>query len=191
MYNLIGTTHYDSRDKIESIIKEFNPDVIGVELCLTRFKAFTNKLPTSVNDDSIIGKISEEVRKKAEENNVDYGADMKTAMFYAINHYIKLALLDKDINFIRNQMQLIPEEEMIYLNNELTKYKESNIQKEIDENEVIKEMKEKIPTVFRILVEERNNFLAENIRKLINENEGKRIIIFLGKGHVKEVQRLI
>jgi len=173
----------------EGIIEFESPDIIGVELCQTRFNIFTEKpKECAIQDDSIVGKIAEETRKKAEESNLDYGSDMKTAMFYAIKHNIQLALLDKDIIDIRNEMQLIPQEEMVYLQNELVKFKDENIKKEIDENEVITRMKKDIPNVFKILVEDRNNFIASNIKKL---DKTKKIIIFLGKAHVKEIERML
>ncbi|MCK9429503.1 MAG: TraB/GumN family protein [Candidatus Omnitrophica bacterium] len=190
---IVGTTHLTPSCEILKIIDEFKPTIVGLELCPTRFKVFIGQINTtnSQKDDSIIGQITEETKKKATENNIDYASDQKTAMFYALNNNLKLVLLDKDINEINMSMTKIPLEELTYLQNELLKYKEQKLEKEVNEEEVINTMKRDIPNVFKILVEERNEFIANKIKECVNENKDKRIIVFIGKGHEKEIRRLL
>ena len=38
MIKIIGTNHFMSKEAIEGIIKDESPEIIGVELCKTRFK---------------------------------------------------------------------------------------------------------------------------------------------------------
>jgi len=192
MIEIIGTTHLMSKEAIEGIIKDKNPDVIGVELCKTRFKVFTNQIQSNKQkDDSLMGKIAEETRKKAEKENLDYGSDMKTAMFYAINNNIPLILVDKDILEIKNDMQNIPIDEMIYLQKELIKFQQEELKTEIDENDVIERVKSDIPKTYKILVEDRNNYIINKIKEEEKNYKNKRILIFLGKGHIQEIQRSI
>ena len=187
---IIGTTHLIKKEVIEKIIKEEKPDVIGVELCQTRFKVFTNQIKNEKEkDESLLGKIAEETKKKAEEENLDYGSDMKTAMFYSINNNIPLLLVDKDINEIREEMKSIPMEEQIYLQKELVKFQTEKLQTEINEEEVIEKMKKDIPITYKILVEERNEYIINKIQEGIKEYPDKKIIIFLGKGHVKGIKK--
>ncbi len=190
MIKLIGTTHLVPKEEIEKIIKEENPDVIGVELCQTRYNIFTNQVKQEKGkDDSLIGKITEETRKKAEEQNLDYGSDQKSAMFYAINNNIPLLLVDKDIVEIKQEMTQIPIEEQTYLQKELLKFQEESLQKEVNEVEVIERMKKDIPITYKVLVEGRNNFIISKIKKAKEEHPNKKILIFLGKGHIKEIER--
>ena len=179
-----------SKEAIEGIIKDENPDVLGVELCETRFKVFTNQIQQNNQEDkSLLGKITEETKKKAKEENLDYGSDMKAVMFYAINNNIPLELVDKDIMEIKNEMAQIPMNEQIHLQNELVKFKQELLPKEIDEEEVIRRMKKEIPIVYKILVEDRNKFITNKIKEAIRKYPSKRIIVFLGKAHVQEITR--
>jgi len=187
MIKIIGTTHLILKEDIEKIIKSENPDVIGVELCKTRMDIFTKPLEKRINDESFLGDISIELAKKANEEDMDYGSDMKSAMFYAINNNIPLVLLDKDINEIKKEFATIPLEEQICLQKELIKFKDSPLQKEINEDELIKEMKERIPFTYSILVESRNQYIIKEIKSAINLYDGKNILIFLGKVHAKEI----
>ena len=186
---IIGTTHLIKKEVIEKIIKEEKPDVIGVELCQTRFKIFTNQIKNEKEkDESLLGKIAEETKKKAEEENLDYGSDMKTAMFYSINNNIPLILVDKDITEIREEMNSIPMEEQLHLQKELVKFKTEKLQTEINEEEVMEKMKKDIPVTYKILVEERNKYIMNKIKEGIKKYPGKKIVIFLGKGHVQEIE---
>lgn len=190
MIKIIGTTHFDSSESIEGIIKDYNPDVIGVELCQTRFKIFTNQIKNEgKKDETLLGQIADETKKKAEEENLDYGSDMKTAMFYAINNQIILELIDKDIIQTREEMSQIPTEEQIYLQNELIKFQKEKLQREINEEEIIERMKKDIPTTYKILVEGRNEYLIKRIKETMEKHKNKRILIFIGKGHLKEIER--
>ena len=69
--------------------------MIGVELCKTRMEIFTNPLQKREESKSLIGDISKTLDKKAQDEGLDNGSDMKTAMFYAINNKIPLVLLEK------------------------------------------------------------------------------------------------
>ena len=186
---LIPTHHLMSKEAIEGIIKDKNPDVIGVELCETRFKIFTNQIQQgNQKDETLMGKIADETKKKAEENDLDYGSDMKTAMFYAINNNIPLLLLDKDIVKTREDMLKIPQEEQVYLQTELVKFQKEEMKTEINEDEIIEKMKKDIPITYKVLVEERDNFILNKIKEAQLKYLDKKILIFLGKGHVKKIE---
>jgi len=192
MIEIIGTTHLDSKEYIEKIIKEFNPDVIGVELCQTRFKIFTNQIQQGNNkDETLLGKIADETKKKAQEENLDYGSDQKTAMFYAINNNIPLILADRDIIETKNEMLKIPIEEQIYLQKELLKFQQEKLKREINEEEILKKMETDIPITYKILVEDRNNYIFNKIKKAKEKYPNKRILIFLGKGHTKQIKKML
>lgn len=189
MIRIIGTTHFDSKEAIEGIIKDENPDVLGVELCQTRFKIFTNQTKNEgEKDETLLGKIADETKKKAKEENLDYGSDMKSVMFYALNNQIPLELVDKDIIEIRSEMEKIPMEEQLYLQKELIKFQKEKLQTEINEDEVISKMKDNIPVTYEILVKGRNDFILKRLKEVNKKYKDKRILVFLGKGHVKEIE---
>ena len=93
---IIGTTHLVSKEAIEGMIKDYSPDIIGVELCETRYKIFTGELEEAKQkkDKTLLDNITSEIESKAKEENVDYGSDQKAAMFYAIENNIPLILVE-------------------------------------------------------------------------------------------------
>ena len=188
MIKIIGCTHLDLKATIEGIIKDFNPDILGVELCETRFKAITGQIPQGKGDNSLIDNISNSIKEKAEQEGLDYGSDMKTVLFYAINNQIPLALVDKDINEIKQSLVTLPIEEQLFLQKELVRFQSEGINQNVDEEEVIKNLRENVPTMYKILIEERNQYIINKIKELDSKNKDKRILIFLGKGHVKAVE---
>jgi len=189
---IIGTNHFMTKEEIEKIIKKENPEIIGVELCKTRFKIFTNQIQQgNGKDETLLGRIADETKKKAQESNLDYGSDQKTAMFYAINNNIPLLLLDKDIIETRTAMAKIPLEEQIYLQKELLKFQKEKLKTEINEEEIIRKMKKDIPVTYKVLVEDRDNYIIKKIKESKEKYPDKKILIFLGVGHVKKIKEEI
>jgi pheromone shutdown protein TraB len=142
----------------------------------------------------LIDKISLAIKKKAEEEKIVYGSDMITASRYAIDNNIQLELLDRDLFEIKNLMNLIPQNEMINFMNELTEFEKKTLTeqvKEIDEEKVISELKTKYPMSYEILIYGRNVFIENKILKLLIKYPNKRILVFLGKGHTKEIGKNI
>ncbi|MFH0979228.1 MAG: TraB/GumN family protein [Candidatus Woesearchaeota archaeon] len=58
-------------------------------------------------------------------------------------------------------------------------------------NTLIKEVKERYPNFYRILVTERNQVMARNIHRIMKQNPGQRILAIVGAGHEKELELLI
>ncbi len=192
MIKIFGTNHLMKKEVIEGIIKDESPDVLAVELCATRFKALTGQIKQAGREDkSLIGDITNSVKEKAEESNLDYGSDMKTVLFYAINNQIPLELVDKDIEQIKKDMQKIPVEEQLFLQKELLRFQQEDINKKVDEELVLINMKANTPTMFKILVEDRNKIITKNILKVKEKHKDKKILVFLGKGHVKQIEKML
>jgi pheromone shutdown protein TraB len=196
MLKIIGTTHLDSKEKIEGIIKEFNPDIIGVELCLTRYKIFTGQIniTNSKKDDSLLGNITKTIKDKSSEANLNYASDMETAMSYAILNEIPILLLDRDITETGYLFSKIPKEEQENFSKALIEFQGKDIKEEmkiLNEEEVLNELKTKYPVSFEFLINSRDLHIAFNILKAVNKYPDKKIIVFIGKGHEKEIRRLL
>lgn len=198
---LIGTTHLDNPTSIVRKIEEFKPDIIGVELCNTRLNLMvinpiTNQLSENqLEKQGIIEKISNSIQKKALEENRQYGSDMITASKYAIEKKIKLVCLDKDILEIKRLMELLPVNEQQGFLTELAKFESMSLEdlklNQLKPDEVINEMKTKYPVSYEFLIEQRDLYLAFNILKLIHNNQDKKILVFIGKGHLEKINNLL
>lgn len=191
---IIGTTHLDTN--VEEIIRKEEPDVIGVEFCQTRVNIFVNGQTQQVQEEptTLLGKISHAIKKKAEEEKVVYGLDMITASKYAIDNKIPLVLLDRPIEEVNNLMQKIPEKEQIGFMKELADFQTKSLKentKEIDENEVIRNLKLNYPVAYEFLIASREQYIIIQILKAILKYPNKKILIFLGKGHVNSIENQI
>ncbi len=197
MIKIIGTTHLMSKESIEGILKDESPDIIGVELCELRLNLMVINPPIeqeTKEDNTLIGKISNKIKEKAEKENLSYGSDMITASKYALNNKIQLELLDRDLIEIKNLMDKIPKEELSFFLKELGELENVSLKestKNINEDKILEELKEKAPISFEILITSRDLFIAVKILKLIYNYPNKRILVFLGKGHLKSINKLI
>lgn len=191
MFKIIGTTHLTPQEEIIKEIKEFNPEIIGVELCETRLKLLLNPIKQEVKEDtSLIGKITNSIRKKADQENIQYGSDMITASAYAIEKKLELVLLDRDINEIGLLMQKIPQNEVQGFMKELQEFEKKTLKENIsniDEDKIINELKTNYPISYEILINSRNQIIVKNILKTIIKHPNRKFLIFLGKGHTKEI----
>ena len=52
-------------------------------------------------------------------------------------------------------------------------------------------LKEGYPNVYKVLIEERNQVIANNIKNLMESNQNKKILVILGAGHIDDVISLI
>lgn len=190
---IVGTTHLDSREKIEQIIKEERPDIIGVELCRTRFDILVQGEKKGMAEDtSLIGKISTEIKKKAEEEHLDFGSDMVSACKIAMERKIPIILVDRDINEVRALMEKIPQNELIGFTNELVKFQTEDIKntvKNINPKEVIKELKNNFPVAYEFLITSREIYILNKIMKFMIEYPKKRLLVFIGKGHEDNIKK--
>ena len=186
------------KEKIYSIIKKEKPDVIGVELCETRFNLMV--LPIMENreiekdikqDNSLIGKISKTIKKKAKEENLQYGSDQINACIYAKENKIKLEFVDLDILKTKELMEKIPIKEKKGFMKEILELENkslSEVTKNINVEKTLLELKKRYPIAFEFLVNLRNLFTLNKILKLEKKYPNKKIIIFLGKGHEKIIK---
>ena len=196
---IVGTNHLMSKEEIYSIIKKERPNVIGVELCETRYNLMVlpliNKEEQKVKEDkkdkpkedkTLVGKISNAIKEKAEEENVQYGSDQINACLYAVENKIPLEFVDLDITKTKELMDKIPKKEQEGFMQEMLEFQKKTL-KEVTENidvdKTLRELKEKFPIAFEFLINLRNLFILNKILKLERKYPYGKILIFLGKGH--------
>ena len=198
---IIGTNHLITKEKIYEMIKKENPEVIGVELCDTRFNLMVLPLLNpeeesfkidQPKDETLIGKISNSIKRKAEEEDLQYGSDMINASIYAKENNIPLEFIDLDITKIKALMEITPDEEKKGFIEELTKF-ESMSMKEVNDtsnyNDTLIELKTNYPISFEFLITMRELFIVKNIFKLEHRYPGKKILIMIGEGHLDSVMK--
>jgi len=196
MIKILGTNHLMSKGAIEGMIKDENPDVIAVELCDTRYNLMVKPILENYEvenkeDNSLIGKISNTIKQKAEQEDVQYGSDQINACIFAVENNLPLEFVDLDITKIKELLEKIPKEEKDGFLKELLAFETKTLKESIeniDVDKTLREMKEKFPIAFEFLINLRNLVILNNLFKLERKYKGKRILVLLGKGHVKIIE---
>ena len=189
---LIGTNHLMEKGKIEEILKNESPDIIGIELCEARINAIVmNVLQEPKPEESLLNKISNSIKQKAEEKGLDYGSDMKAALEYSLENNIRYVPIDMPILKIQELFDKIPKEEQEGFARELTEFQMGEIDSNVDEEKFTIQLKERYPIAFEFLTNMRNLYMANQILLEEKRSKDKKIIIIIGSAHVKHVEKLI
>tara|TARA_B100001758_G_C18405968_1_gene612120 strand:- start:1287 stop:2456 length:1170 start_codon:yes stop_codon:yes gene_type:complete len=205
---LVGTAHVskDSVDLVRSEIEEWNPDIVAVELCESRFKALSEN--RRLDKESLLKVIKEgkapliiaqsllasEQRKLGITEDLQPGAELIEAIYLAKEKHKEVALIDRDIQVtLRRAWKKMKLREKISLLWSLVGEDESTEEfdiKEILENKdlmtmMIEELKEVAPGAGSVLVDERDEFLAH---KILQNSESSKVLAVIGAGHLTGVQ---
>ena len=203
MIKIFGSTHLDKEEDIIKIIESEKPDILGVELCELRVNTILNedkitistsgKVRKGMGDtDNLLDKITNSIKKKAEENKLDYGSDMKIVLRYANKNNIPLLLVDMPILKIQELFSKIPKSEQEGFTKSLMEFEsKGQIDKEVNEEEVLNNLKTNYPISFEFLINMRNLYISNQIIKCINKNPTKKIVVFVGKSHKESVERML
>jgi pheromone shutdown protein TraB len=193
---LKGTHHLMKQAEIIKLIESEKPDIMGVELCEARLNYLViNPVKQETIDESLLGKIVGGLKKRAEQEGMKYGEDMITVSRYALDNKIPLLLVDKDVNEIAFMFSKLPENEKNGFLEELTQLDNVSVEESIKEvmniDEYMKKFKEKYPIGYYLLVELRDLYIANKIMSCSFNNPDKKLVVFLGKGHIAGISKLL
>ena len=205
---LVGTAHVskESVELVKSEIEQWNPDIVAVELCESRFKALSEN--RRLDKESLLKVIKEgkapliiaqsmlasEQRKLGITEDLQPGAELIEAISLAKEKDKQVALIDRDIQItLRRAWKKMKFREKLGLLWSLVGEEDSADEfdiKEILENKdlmtmMIDELKEVAPGAGSVLVDERDEFLAHKI--LQNSDSGK-VLAVIGAGHLTGVK---
>ena len=205
---LVGTAHVskDSVELVKSEIEQWNPDIVAVELCESRFKALSEN--RRLDKESLLKVIKEgkapliiaqsmlasEQRKLGITEDLQPGAELIEAISLAKQKDKQVALIDRDIQItLRRAWKKMKFREKLGLLWSLVGEDDNSEEfdiKEILENKdlmtmMIDELREVAPGAGSVLVDERDEFLAHKI--LQNSDSGK-VLAVIGAGHLNGVK---
>ena len=207
---LIGTAHVsrESADLVGQVIEEEKPDTVCVELCQSRYQSITQKNRWQNSD--LIKVIKEKKaflllsnlmlayfqKKIGRKLGIKPGEEIMRAIQAAEVVGAPIHLADRDIRTtlartwhlmgLWTKIKLLAQ--FLSSVGELGDIKEEDIEK-MKRKDVLEtllsEIGESFPEIRRILIDERDQYLAHKIRNA----PGKRIVAVVGAGHVPGVQR--
>ncbi len=207
---LVGTAHVlkASVEEVEAAIKEHKPDIVAVELDEKRYEVLTNKQKweeTRITDMIRGGKaffflaqvfLASIQRRLGKEFGAEPGSEMVAAIRAAEQNNLRVELVDRDITItmkkawrtmgIREKFRLFWEfsKAMVGYSDE----EEIDLEELMNEDAItmlIEELKEIAPSATKILVFERDAYIAKKVSTL--SLEGK-VLAVVGAGHMKGIQ---
>ncbi len=206
----VGTSHIakESIKKVKEAIKERQPDCVAVELDEGRYYALLYRQRGEVKlpflQKLIITLMQKMQENLSKETNIFPGQEMLSAVEFASVHGIRVAFIDRDINitvarlmsrtsfFDKLKLLLFLVPALIGVPVKWFKALEFDLDKVPDKKLIEKalgELKKEFPSLYEVLIEERNRYMAENIRKL--QEQFKTIVVVVGAGHAEGIKKLL
>ena len=203
---LIGTAHISqsSVDEVKTVINQVKPDTVCIELCSSRYQAMLAKDQWKNMD---IFKVIREgksfllfanlimtafQKRLGSKIGVKPGSEMFEAANVAEKLDSELVLADRDVKITLQRTwrgmrfwgkmkvlgQLLTS---LFIREEISKEEIEKLKESDALSEAMKMLAEQSPEMKRILIDERDQYMAEKIR----QSMGKLIVAVVGAGHVK------
>ncbi len=208
---LIGTAHIsqESVDLVETVISRETPDCVCIELDEKRYQALTQKKKWQDLDLKQIIKnkqlstlminllMASYQKKLGSQLGVQPGAELLCAANMAKSKDIPIALCDRDVritlrrawkstSFFKKGYLLVTLFASLFDSTELSEEKLAELKQTDVLSELMSEMGNSLPDVKKVIIDERDLFLAEKIKAA----EGKRLVAVVGAGHVAGIKAL-
>ncbi len=210
--SIIGTSHVSKESKkiIEKVIKEKEPELICIELDVNRLRALlSNKKPGWKDYLNLIKKVGlfgflfyiisfEAQQHLGKRTGLKPGTDMLTAYKIGREKKIPIALIDIPIEITMKKISRIPTLTKIKLifklilgsfkkeNKKLINFDIKKIPSEKAIQKILKYFKKEAYIFYKILIEDRNEYMVKKIQKLRERHPGN-IIVIVGAGHVEGI----
>jgi pheromone shutdown protein TraB len=199
MIILIGTGHvFNLSQALLNIFDERKPDILCIELDKQRYEGLILKQTnhekyheTSKNQPVVYKLLARFQDGMAKEYGVQAGQEMITTIEYARSHHLPLAFIDMNAQMMFSKMikkmSISEKIKMMFsgiggflISKKRVEKELENIQKNFDE--YLNEIGKKFPTIKRVLIDERNEFMAQQL--VIANEKYKKVIAVVGDGHI-------
>jgi pheromone shutdown-related protein TraB len=206
---LIGTAHIskESVELVRQVIAGEKPDCVCVELDEKRYEALAKRKSWELLD------LKEIIRKKqlstllinmvlasyqkrlGDQMGVKPGTELLEAVQEAEKYGIPVALCDRDVrvtlrrawnstSFWRKNYLLASIFTSMFEETEITEEKLRELKESDVLSELLSELGQAMPELKRVLIDERDTYLAEKIKRA----EGRRLVAVVGAGHVAGIK---
>ncbi len=208
---LIGTAHIsqESVELVKQVITDESPDCVCIELDKKRYKALTQKkkwqeldLKQIIRNKQLstlmINLLMASYQKKlGAQLGVQPGAELLAAAHCAKEKDIPIALCDRDVritlrrawkstSFFKKGYLLATLFGSLFDSTEISEEKLAELKQKDVLSELMGEMGDALPDVKKVLIDERDLYLAEKIKSA----KGKQIVAVVGAGHVEGITAL-
>ena len=211
---IVGTSHISSQSlqDIKHHFLDFKPDIIGVELDKGRLAGMLGgeqKLGLSaVRQLGVRGYLFVVIGRYVQQRlgrmvGMKPGSEMLFAVKLAKNNKLVLALIDKQMDkVVRRMFKKFSFKEFMTLVGDVfgsffqpkrkrVAFDISKVPQEEVIEKLLLDVKKKYPSVYHVLIDERNHYMARQLVLLHKKNPGKKILAVVGAGHKKEMEKLL
>jgi pheromone shutdown-related protein TraB len=206
---VVGTAHVSKKsvEEVKEIILKEEPDVVGVELDRNRLMGLLNKKPREIKLKDVLKTkdvfynlivyfLSKYQKKIGTKLNTSPGEEMLAAINSAKEVNAKILLLDRDIQITLKKLfkniGFFSVVKMFFKRS--FKSKNININKLLEDiekgtineetiSEIMSFLSKNFKTVKRILIDERDEYMVYNIRKI----DFNKMVVVVGAGHVEGI----
>lgn len=210
---IVGTSHIASQslEEVKSVVESEKPDIVALELDRTRLAALLSKKPGKLRWAdikrigikgylfSLIGAYVE--RKLGAKVGVLPGSEMLSAFKLARGINAKIALIDQNIEItLRNFSDALTWKEKWYFVVDLFKalvlrkaeidFDLSTVPSRHTVAKLVKKVKARYPSIYRVLVADRNKVMARNLADLHFKFSDAKIVAVVGAGHEESILKL-
>lgn len=214
---LVGTSHVakQSAKEIKAAIAFYKPELVCLELDIDRFQHLMN--PDKSKDKNTYKTLREvglagylfamlggfTQKKIAKSLGIEPGVDMKTGYLEARKNKIATALIDIHIRTTLKKMSKIPFTKKVKLafdlftkgfkkeyRNKLNFDPKSGVPGDAQIEQMIGMIEKEIPILYKILIHDRNVYMANKILELKENHDGP-VMAVMGAGHIKGVEEIL
>ena len=209
---LVGTIHVsqESADLVRNVIEEEKPDGVCVELDERRFEALSQKHKwESLDLKEIIRKkqlstllanllLASYQKRLGDQLGVLPGTEMLEAVKVSKKICIPIFLCDRDVRvtmrrawrstpFIKKSMLVSSLMLSIFDTESVTKESLQDLKRQDVLSEMMQELGTEVPTLKEVLIDERDQYLAEKILQA----DGEKVVAVVGAGHVEGMKSVL
>lgn len=198
MITLIGVGHvFDLRNQVREIILQKSPSVVCLELDQARFNALLTKTSSRrvPFPYATLAFIQQWIARKY---GTDVGGEMLVAAQSAKDIGARIEFIDMNtssifyqfwdsMTFLEKVKLLLGSLTFLFIGKESVEREVANFQ--ADSKGYLEAFGKEFPSIKRVLIDERNNHMANAIRELNQKHES--IVAIVGDGHVEGLQELL
>jgi pheromone shutdown-related protein TraB len=209
-FTVVGTAHIsrESADLVRETIERLRPDTVCVELDSQRYETLSQKRDWETLDlKQVIRKrqlaallanlvLSSYQKKLGVTLGVQPGAELLEATVVAESLGIRVALCDRDVritlrrawasmSFWKKSGLLATLLASLFEKPDLSEEDLRRLRQQDVITELMRELGEALPTLKKVLIDERDSYLTQKIR----EAPGRRLVVVVGAGHVQGILR--
>lgn len=194
---LIGVGHvFDIGQKVKSIIIEKKPDAVCLELDIARYNALLSNTRRGTGGSILYRMLSKFQQKVADEYGITVGSEMLGAIEGAKNVNARIYSIDMDSTFVIakvwNSMSMGERVKFLLGAFQAFFVRKEQVEREVkrfEENseDYIDALGKEFPTLKRLLLDDRNTYMANALRELNKLHQN--IIAVVGDGHIDGLKK--